>query len=293
VALARDLPSTYPIRVLSSLSVYLAEQRLTAKVYFVCPPPGKLESDPTSREFLRDIRQKRFSAVAIIQGMLPEAARELMEQNGVPVVWNSVLAAERYAVGGDYLQTLREGTRRLLEQECRKIAWLEWDHPQTPRLARDAALQAFQSVLSDFGAVARPEWIRGDLHPSLEGAGYEEFREIWTGRSEKPDGLLVMDDVLFQDVVTAIEELRIDVPSQLKVVATANKGTVTCPLFPATRMEVDPAAAGQAVGEMVAQLVRGETPEPRHVAVPFRWVEPVTQGTVEDQSCWPRSFGQG
>ena len=85
---------------------------------------------------------------------------------------------------------------------------------------------------------------------------------------------MVSDDLLLPDVATAIRELGISVPGQLTVVATANKGGVTSPFFPAARIEFDPDEAAEAMSVMLGKLVRKEPIAERNLLMPIRWLLP-------------------
>ncbi|MBI4025887.1 MAG: substrate-binding domain-containing protein [Verrucomicrobia bacterium] len=277
-------------RIANRLHSFLVQQGLEAKTYSICGASGEGEpqGDAAYDEFLKDLSLHRISAIGVVQGPWGSEATQRIARGQVPVVWNQPGAVRSgFAVGNDRAEAVREGTRYLLERGCRRIAWLGWMDPRGYNQANDLSYAVFKTTLGQFGAQVRDEWIKGDLHPTLPGAGYEEFREIWTSRKEKPDGLLVADDVLFQDVVTAILELRIAVPDRLKVVATANKGMITCPFFPAARMEFDPDEQAEAMGAMLMKLARKETVSPRQVKISFRWVEerlPNTDCRMKDRN---------
>jgi DNA-binding LacI/PurR family transcriptional regulator len=155
--------------------------------------------------------------------------------------------------------------RHLRGQGCRRIAMLSWGH--------DGLRPALRDVLDRCGLSYRPAWVRGDLHPMLSGAGWEEFREIWTAHREKPDGLLVTDDVLFEEVCVAIRELGIRVPDELRIVTHANKGANRRYPFPVTLAQRDTRRYAEALGETLLKRMRGEPVVPAIAAFPFEMVE--------------------
>jgi DNA-binding LacI/PurR family transcriptional regulator len=161
---------------------------------------------------------------------------------------------------------ITDAVRALADEGRRRLALLGWSG-HTPAVAgtdRDPFTAAFRDACRGRGLVSRPEWIRMDIHPGLSGAGWEEFREAWTATQEKPDGLVVCDDMLFQDAAMAILELGIRVPADLAVVTHANKGSGMMAPFPVTRIEFDPADVAEAmVNELIRLRAGGEpTPEP-------------------------------
>jgi DNA-binding LacI/PurR family transcriptional regulator len=108
----------------------------------------------------------------------------------------------------------------------------------------------------------RDEWLRCTVPPETPGAGWEQFREMWAAREEKPDGLLVTDDMLFRDVALAILDLRLSVPQQLQVVAHANKGSGVAYPFPASCLEVDLNEWAAAMMDRLIKLMNGEPVSP-------------------------------
>jgi DNA-binding LacI/PurR family transcriptional regulator len=145
---------------------------------------------------------------------------------------------------------------------------------------------ALADELARHGVALNDRWVRHDIHPTAQGAGWEEFREIWSASAtEKPDGLLVADDVLFRGAATAIRELGIRVPEQLRVVTHANKGVELPREVPAWAMEADADVfAAEMVKLLVAQLRHEPVANP-HVVLPLRWVaspEPVPQPVAEE-----------
>jgi DNA-binding LacI/PurR family transcriptional regulator len=107
----------------------------------------------------------------------------------------------------------------------------------------------------------------------LSGAGWEEFREVWTARRERPDGLLVTDEVLFDEVQVAIRELGIRVPEQLRIVTHANKGLDRRYPFPVTLAQRDTRRYAETLGDMLLKRMRGEPVEPGTTAFPFELTE--------------------
>ncbi len=155
------------------------------------------------------------------------------------------------------------------------MAWQEKDNS-------GGWVQVFRSSLRKAGVPIRDEWIRCEVHPSQPGAGWEEFREIWLASKEKPDGLLVCDDLLMRDATAAICEARVRVPDQLMIVTHANRGSGIHYPFPVWQMEFDPDEFARLLSEMLVKLMRKEIANPQAVTLPFRWVGTQLQRTKKD-----------
>ena len=81
-------------------------------------------------------------------------------------------------------------------------------------------------------------------------------------QAEKPDALLVTDDVLFAEAQIAILEMGIRVPDQLRIATHVNAGAEPKAPFPVTLLRVDAAWCAERLGEMLIQRMNGETVEP-------------------------------
>jgi len=177
---------------------------------------------------------------------------------------------DSYAILFDYPLFAREAVRRLCQQGCRKIAMIGGDGSLVAGADETAA---FRSELQAQGVAVVESWIKGDIQQNVAGAGWNQFREIWLSCGEKPDGLLLLDDMLFRDVSIAIMELGIRVPEQLRIVSHANKGSEMFIPFPVTLLEVDPQPCAEKMGTMLLQLLNGEAVPHPQVISQFEWVE--------------------
>lgn len=273
-----DLPAAYAFQVLNHLLACLAGQDLAAKTYVAPRPTTNPASNPAQLELVEDLKNAGIDALGIVNGLVPAEALARIRASRVPVVGcpsdmpldaADCLTAQIVSSSG---VQVREGARYLLAKGCRRIAWLAWARNSwIPRL-----IEVFRKTLAEHGVAFREEWLRMNEDPSLPGAGYEEFCDVWRSSREKPDGLLVSDDVLFPDVALAVRDLGIRVPEQLRVVAHANKGMATCPAFPAPRMERDPEEHARVMSAYLAKAARGEPIEPRRTVLTFRWRMPAT-----------------
>jgi DNA-binding LacI/PurR family transcriptional regulator len=140
--------------------------------------------------------------------------------------------------------------------------------------SRGRIASVFDQTLAELGMVSHPKWIAGEFNPALPGSGWEAFRDVWTALPEKPDGLLVTDDVLFRDAARAIAELGIAVPERLKVVTHANRSSAHPPApFPHTRFEFDPATDARALVGLLARRLAGESAPTEPPRMPFAVVD--------------------
>ena len=259
--------SQFHLRVGQELREFLGRNGTPARLYLGRTQPGRHALEITCPEFHEELEAGRMCAVAGVTAPWSRTWLAPIERLQLPLVglWSDVFP---YRVDLDYRDMVSRGTGYLLAQGCRKLALMGWGST-TQSLIRD-----FRNALEQADAQSREAWIRTDLHPSLPGAGWAEFRELWAAFEEKPDGLILLDDMLFDDVKTAILEIGVRVPDQLKLVTHANKGSGLTAPFPFARAEFDPDECAHLLGGMLMKLLKNEPVEPPVMVQGFRWCEP-------------------
>jgi hypothetical protein len=270
--------SSFHLRVPDELGRFLAMNGVRSEVYIGGPLLS--ENDPPSAcaRLMADVDAGRLNGLVLLTCPSTPAWNQWVTALPIPAVG----AHTPFRVDVGYSDLVHRAVRRLHEQGCRRIAMLAWAH--------DGLRGPFHDALSDCGLEYHPEWVRHDLNPKLSGAGWEEFREVWSARSERPDGILVMDDVLCDEACVAIQELGIRVPDQLRVVAHANKGAARRYPFPVTEALVDPARFAAEMGGLLLKRLGGEPMESPGPSVPIELVEtrpagaPVTQKLVPHEA---------
>ena len=136
----------------------------------------------------------------------------------------------------------------------------------------EGTIAVSQGTLSEprsLGIEADPSLVRYDLHPAQPGSGWEEFREIWTATVGRPDGLLITDDGLLDEVAATIAELGITVPDQLRVVSLTHATPARALPFPMTLLEVDTATAARILVEILLQQMGRQPTGPASRQIPF------------------------
>jgi DNA-binding LacI/PurR family transcriptional regulator len=253
--------SSFHTLALNALRQYFANHGFQAEIYIGQAAPGDREQYPSSQRFVEDVAAGRFAGVVIQSAPQTAGWDEWAGGLRVPAVGRYT----PYDVEARYDEMVRRSVSHLIGQGCRRIAMLSF--------APGAGEVALKNALTGCGLDYRAEWVRQDLHPMLSGAGWEEFREIWMARREKPDGLIAADDVLFDEARIAIQELGIHVPEQLRIVTHANKGAARRYPFPVTEIQLDPEQYAEALGGMLVKRLSGEAVEPPGATLPFEMVE--------------------
>jgi len=258
--------SRFHLRVTYLLRDYLHDHGARARLYLGSQTVfnvAEATGVPTCREFVRDVEAGRLAGVAYVYAPWNMSAQVLSDAAGIPSV---ALWGEGYPhrVELDYCGLVRAGAEYLREHGRRRIAVAGWGVENFPGVQR----AGLRDLLREAEVTVPEEWLRLEFHPDDPGAGWEDFRELWTARAEKPDGLLVLDDILFADMRAALVESGARIPADLLVVTHANKGLEVAAPFPVTRLEFDPAEAAAALGEMLLAAARREVLEPPVRVVP-------------------------
>lgn len=249
--------SRFYLRLTQELRVLLKEKGYRPRLYAGHVAPGlPHDGQLTCGEFLEDLEAGRICGIVAVATDAHESWLAKVRAKGIPVV--SCGRGHEYHVMLDTGKLVRAGVERLAAQGRRRLAFMAW-----------GSAKEFVAAMAERRFEVRPGWLGCDLHPSAVGAGCDQFRAIWGAYPDKPDGLLIADDMLFADAHAAILAMGIEVPRRLAIVTHANRGTDYPASFPVTRIEVDPAAFAQALTALIADLLGRRTPPSKVLEVPF------------------------
>ncbi|MCL1856730.1 MAG: substrate-binding domain-containing protein [Kiritimatiellaeota bacterium] len=221
----------------------LREQGMGVSFYSGFNVPWASNTEEMPWNFLNDARCGHLDAV-VVNGAHCSPGIALCEDVNIPVVGMSHEYPAYVTLG---LESARLGARALLRAGCRRMALIAWENQVSrPAFEREVRAQKGRTV---------PEWVRTGMdrgaHPSIPGSGRRLFGEIWDAFDEKPDGLVIADDVYVPEVVQAIGERKIEVPAMLRVAAHHNKGNRFVYPFPVTLVENDPERQARELAEVV------------------------------------------
>jgi DNA-binding LacI/PurR family transcriptional regulator len=215
---------------------------------------------PTCPQFWTDAAAGRFDGGVIIAAPYTAAWIERFRISPVPLVGSIV----GHGPGTDTAGIAAAAVRRLAARGARRIGLMTWTEESVGLFRREVAAQ---------GLATDDAWISHAFNPGQAGAGWDEFREIWRRASAKPDGLVILDDMLFHDAQMAMFELGVRVPEDLRLVVQTNRGSEVPIRVPLDAIEIDPAEAAVALAEAVLKRVRGEALPPKSPTLSFREIE--------------------
>jgi DNA-binding LacI/PurR family transcriptional regulator len=113
------------------------------------------------------------------------------------------------------------------------------------------------------GFVTCPEWYPVNVvTQEVERVGYQAMLDLWR-HAEKPDALLVGDDIAAKGVVQAIVELGVTVPDDLLVAAVASRDSGVFYPIELAMIEFDTAECARLAAEMLLDLIHDSDMSPR------------------------------
>ena len=221
--------------------------------------------------FLKAVENREFQAVIVT------------ETNLMYLRWQSKLRAPTVIHGGenflnqvnyDMKQFAKISLQALADQGCRSVGMII---PLSTRTSdgrpSSGFFEHFIDVSRDLGLTIKDPWMRVAAHEgamrgrSFEGYGYEEFLKLWS-QPERPEGLIVADDVTARGVILALQQQHVRVPEDLKLVLHKNENIdLLCPM-PATMMISSERNTARVLIAQVQKQFRGEPYEP--INLPFR-----------------------
>ncbi len=267
--------SDFVLRVAQELRQILEEANCETRLYMIPAASGGAAADVSCPVLTRDVEENQLAAVAAINVVASPHWLAPLQQQNIPVVGSR--KGFTYCVRHDHQRMISDGVKYLVKRGCKKIVLMSWDEYRS-------FTECFIRELQIAHLPVHQGWIRNNLLPKSLGVGWQEFREIWSAASDKPDGLLISDDQLCAGAVKAIEEVDVRIPEELIIISHANKGREIQTNFPMPRMECDPDEFASAVAEMLINLKDTKPMGSPIVSLGFNWVddnEPTLSHTSE------------
>lgn len=241
----------------------LDEYGIPSRLYVSRRVPGQEQFDFHCPEFFEDLEAERVRGVVGILLAAQAPWLDTLKERGI--LLTGFGQHKDYTVNGDIRLFYREAVRELVSRGRRKLSLMAWGGYSSD-LSHHSEI--FRKVLKEEGLPAMDAWIKDDIYPSLDGAGWGSLREIWSALPEKPDGLVISDDLFLGGVAAALHEGGIAVPEQLEIAAVLSSATHTRYAFPIIAWQTDVSGIAKLLAEAQARLWRGEKVEPHKHQLP-------------------------
>ncbi len=253
--------SYYWLRLTQQLRRFFEAHGLASRLYCgmtqAGSPPPLL---PTSPEFAADLKRGRLAGLAIIGSMILPPWVELLRQNHVPTVGQH--RSLFHAVPNVWPRLIRAATERLIELGRRDIAFIGWQGA-SDKIPPGSSMQyeEFSAVLRRHNLPERPERAAIMTPPSRPTTGWDAMRTIWTARRQRPDAVLVADDMLYAGASMAIESLGLRVPRQLTVATHWTAGSPIAIRTPVVGLVMDVDDHARRIGQSLLDVMAGRAPQ--------------------------------
>lgn len=177
-----------------------------------------------------------------------------------------------YSVQFERETMLPLAVRHLHEVGCQRVGLLWQVYPERMHSAEPTDGDRFLRLVAEEGMETRADWMPYHDWHVAEQEGYRLFNRLWE-QPDRPDAVVVTDDVLCRGVLRATLERGVRLPEDLRLITNAN-AYVPLPFHKSvTRVEFDGMEQGQTGAEMMLELVRGRRPKNPNVILPGRLIQ--------------------
>jgi DNA-binding LacI/PurR family transcriptional regulator len=179
------------------------------------------------------------------------------------------------------------GVDALKQQGCRQLGflkpWCTWEAAQAPLYSEDA--KAFRDFLAAESLPYNPDLVweartlpLGDEYrraltvpDTAQEQGYQALMSLFTGPYPRPDGLVILDDMMTRGALAAVRQLGLKLGKDLHIATHANKGSATLSDYrhELSLIEVDTSQLVNAMFASLEGLMAGHEPDEETV-----WINP-------------------
>ncbi len=233
---------------------------------------GPRYSQVAGRQVLADL--DRIRAVAAFVMLADELWVAPLRARGIPIVSNVPELGP--SVCADREGMVRQAVAALAARGCRRAGFISWGIARgVCQGSGDGTLEwLFARTAAEWGLETRQEWVCTTGHPSEPGAGWEAFRDIWRRSSERPDGVVIIDDQLLPGVFEALRGSSVPAGLRPLLATHFNEGNPLQAPWPLIKLVYSPEAHAQAMADLIVGALDGTSPANRLVTLPHRLVLP-------------------
>jgi DNA-binding LacI/PurR family transcriptional regulator len=243
---------------------------------------------PNAHEPL-DVMLRQQLATGQIQGVIGSVSElktiEAIEESDVPFVRFGGVG--KNVVHLDYRAMIFDAVRALKREGRRKIGLWKFVRPHVPapfpQEYRDEIEQMFEEALREIGLKFRPGLVKNNRHlrprvgdvtqQTQQEQGFYTAREVFSGpEKERPDAVVITDDLMTRGALTALHKLGVGVgPEQELCIATQSNACSPILLGhedELIRLEYDPAEVASTLFNNLHALMSGRRKDvsTRHIA---------------------------
>lgn len=239
-------------------------------------PRGQEQVKTTWSDLMTAAQTRRFDGLIVPDLQASQAS--WIGRLPVPVACMSPTPGSNI-VAVDYASVFALGVKSLKAQGCKGIGVIsgfgagEIRRSGTRSVGQEA-MASFHATMEQLGLKVHDEWVltpRKTLNSqaAYQQYGYESMHALWR-HEKKPDGLIVSDDVMLAGVFSAMLELGIRTPGDLKLVGYKNSAIPVFTPLAVTFAEVSTDEIAKALLDQIQKQLKGEPVSIQRIAPSLR-----------------------
>jgi DNA-binding LacI/PurR family transcriptional regulator len=222
VASEANIRSPWHSRLLQDINQYIEHRGWITRNYTLYHGTEKRD-ERVMEQLITDAKNGKFSGMISFAEFdtMKEGFRDLLDSMKIKYLTNDYFDQTNVVIP-DYFDLGRLGAEYLYKQGIRKMGLLGVNNTRNDPLRWDQT--GFLSVVNSHSDIqVLPEWNQLIL-PTI-GDGYDAFERLWSS-PEKPEGLVISDDVLFLGVAMAMNKLGVNCPKDIQLIVQGMEGAI-------------------------------------------------------------------
>ncbi|MCC6579914.1 MAG: GntR family transcriptional regulator [Phycisphaeraceae bacterium] len=264
---------TLATALLAELQKVMREQDIDPDIWFDSRP--RAERDTVWPALAQAVQSRQVDAV-----ILPQASPAIVDWIARLNIPYAVYGCSHHphSVSEDRHLIAELPLRGLKDQGCSSVGLITGMHPDTKPNWQDKVHgswefhEHFHTIARQLALEVRPRWVFHPPYPehvklveSAEVFGYESFHRLWA-QADRPQGLVITDNVMAQGVIKAMLELQVQIPGELKIVSARQSAYELFAPMPISHLVINDAEAARMLMLQIRRQFEGETCKMIHVA---------------------------
>jgi DNA-binding LacI/PurR family transcriptional regulator/transposase-like protein len=238
-----------------------------------------LQGSPLAEELGEALRAGRVHGLIGI-GIAEDAMEHIVEHYAPDLPFVCFAGPGPWEVHMDMEELISEGVRQLAMHGCQKIGlWM----PATPLRAVEEIIGGFFTMVHRFrneiealGLEFNGRYVHCDVnigaandqkYPDIshQEQGYKAAHKVFGGKSRKPDGIVILDDLMTRGALVALRNKGVQPGKDVQIATHCNRGSEVLLGHEkeVIRLEFNPVDVARAMFETLSLLMQGEKPAQR------------------------------